>query len=91
MPPPTDNNANVRRMVDTILSAASSDDARIASGELFRFVCENRRPAAATLPKGPPAIAIDDGNECLVEILTSFFLRNGDDALHSPPMPDLQT
>ena len=58
--------------VETILSSATDVDVRTAAGELFRYLCEKPRPAGPTSPKGQCAIAIDAGNECLVEIFSSF-------------------
>jgi hypothetical protein len=73
MPPPTDNNAYLKCRVDTILSSESRDDVRTAMDELFRYLCETPQQAAPNSAKVQCAIAIDSGNECIGEILTSFF------------------
>ena len=71
MPTPTDDNAYLRCRIETILSRAARDAVQTATHELFRYLCENPRPAGATA-RGQCVIAIDDCNDDLLDILTSF-------------------
>lgn len=71
--PPTENDAYVRCRLDTVVSSASIEDVGKATEELFRYLCENQWPAMGRArSKVQCAIAIDEANECITEIVSAY-------------------
>lgn len=70
-----DNRAYAARLAERILAAAEWDwTVRPSVEELFRFLCEHPQSPAPVPTKVQCAVAIDSGNECLLEIF-SYMLR----------------
>ena len=74
MPQPSaSDDSHLTSKVERILSGAGSDEEmQTAVDELFQFLCENPRTAATGAPKVQCAVAIDSGNECIVEIVSDL-------------------
>jgi len=72
MIPGAEKEAQLKSLVDAVLTAACKPDVQNATNALFRHLCENPRPTVPGSGKVKLAVVVDSGNECIGEIVYSM-------------------